>query len=304
MRSKHTLITVLFALLITLLPLTIVSYAAGDIEVTLTGSSRRLQTSDSNFFKAFDGIVSGETRTQKINIHNNYARKAGFYIITGRSVSAYDDLSSKVIISLSRGAETLYEGKVSDVPGRISLGYLPPAGSQTINLSLTLPSDIGSEIAGKSLSSRWRIAADVYDEGGTGGGGDTGGGGASGGTEGGSDRHISDPGYTPPDSCVVTHKAEPLIPGQTEVLKPGEAAKPADIQGETVASVSPDALSLNKKSYSLDTSDKSLYLYTSVINPAAQKAPCICILLGLILLLLLIVLILLLTRGKKEGDDK
>lgn len=296
MRSKHTLITVLIAVLITLLPLTIVSYAAEDIEVTLTDSSRRLQTSDSNFFKAFDGIVPGETRTQKINIHNNYARKAGFYIITGRSVSAYDDLSSKVIISLSRGAETLYEGKLSDVPGRISLGYLPPAGSQTINLSLTLPSDIGSEIAGKSLSSRWRIAADVYDEGGTGGGG------ASEGTEGGSDRHISDPGYVPSYPGVVTYKAEAFIPGQTEVLKPGEAAKPADVQEETVASVSPDALSLNKKSYSLDTSDKSLYLYTSVINPAAQKAPCI--LLGLILLLLLIVLILLFTRGKKEGDDK
>ena len=298
MRSKHTLITVLIAVLITLLPLTIVSYAAEDIEVTLTGSSRRLQTSDSNFFKAFDGIVPGETRTQKINIHNNYARKAGFYIITGRSVSAYNDLSSKVIISLSRGAEILYEGKLSDVPGRISLGYLPPAGSQTTKLSLTLPSDVGSEAAGKSLSSRWRIAADVYDEGGTGGGG------ASGGTEGGSDSHISDPGYTPPDPCVVTHEAEPVIPGQTEVLKPGEAAKPADVQEETVASVSPDGLSLNKKPYSLDTSDKSLYLYTSVINPAAQKAPCICILLGLILLLLLIVLILLFTRGKKEGDDK
>ena len=293
MRLKHKLMTVLIAVLVTLLPLSIVSYAAEDIEITLTGGAQHLKTSEDNLFKAFNGIVPGETRTQKINIHNDYARKAEFYLTTGKSVSAYDDLSSKVLLKLTRGSEseTLYEGKLSDVPGRISLGYIPLGGSQTISLSLTLPSDIGSEAAGQSLSSRWHISADVYDTGGTGGGG-TGGGG-----------HPADPGYVPSGPGVVTPGDEPLIPGQTDVPLPGEMTELTDTQfdGTQQDFASPGAAGTIT---SPDTADMTPYFDTAVMRTTAEKSPGLWILSGLALLILCIALAVILARRKKGGDGK
>lgn|GEM_PF-2568923 len=128
---------------------------ANPVQVFSSGSLVAVEASGGGQL-SLDGLVPGQSRSATIRVSNAGSDTAAFSFATqvaDRVGAGGAPLSGAMTLRVlpAAGGAPLYAGSLAGA-GRISVGSIPAGAERAYRFTVSLPGDVGNEVAGSSLS--------------------------------------------------------------------------------------------------------------------------------------------------------
>jgi len=133
------------------------------VQVFSSGSLISLETSGAGQL-SIDGITPGQSRSQTVRISNPRSAETAVSLTTriaDRVGPGGTPLSSALVLRVERAGDSgapIYAGPIGRMP-RLGLGSIPAGAERAYRIAVTLPAEVGNEVAGASLSAGFVWAA-------------------------------------------------------------------------------------------------------------------------------------------------
>ena len=182
---KH--VTSLVLALILVLSLSVTAFAAtSSVEYSghnIFGFAPGSEFTKTDLFDNFKGVMPGDTLTETITVSNT-ARCCDFIkiylravphdgenplspkVAQSETVASMSDFLNQLTMTVTQDGKTIFSGKANELDGlkkNVLLGTLRRNKSVTLDVTLTVPADLGNEYANRVGEVDWLFTVEEYD---------------------------------------------------------------------------------------------------------------------------------------------